>query len=1013
MARRYAIIEQYREKRRQLAERGGSINETNLRSAFQNCLSAYCQREKLELIPELPLSNGLRPDGTLRDQMRLNYGYWEAKDTKDDLHREIERKTKRGYPTDNILYEDGNTAFLMQNGRPVMEIEMANNAALDRIIRTFLSHQPEPVADFNRAIIKFQSDLPALLQALRDMIQDAHAANAKYREAEETFLRLCKQTINPSIVVADVREMLIQHILTRDIFWRVFNDEDFHKQNNIARQLEELQNTFITREKRKDLLSRILHYYAAIQKTASQIANHGEKQHFLRGVYESFYRAYNPKAADRLGVFYTPEEIVSFMVRAADELTHKHFNRRLYDKNVQILDPATGTGTFIAELISFFPKGNLRHKFDNELHANELAILPYYIANLNIEHTYKEKLGSYREFPNACFVDTLDNVGHIGQRGQGLLGGLSRENIRRIRQQNEKEISVIIGNPPYNANQLNENENNKNRKYPAVDKQIKDTYLHASTAQKTKLYDMYVRFVRWASDRLGDDGVLAFVTNSSFIDARGFDGFRKVVAEEFNELRIIDLKGRSRDVSREEQKAQGGNVFGVRVGIAVWFFVKNKARKGADIHYHECAPEMFARDKLDFLKQARDLSDIDFSHIIPDNRHNWIRQTSNDFDSLLCVADKAAKTNAANGKETSVFKKYSLGVSTNRDDWAYGMDTKSVTKKVRYFISEYEAARAEFAGKEFTQDDLGSEIKWSRDLKNCLKANMRARYRASCIRPVMYRPFAKKQLYLDHIVDDVISGNFNLFPRGEPGTNKTICFAVSSGHFCALAADAVADLHFTGSSQCLPLYHYTPEGERVSNITKWGLQKFRAHYKNKKISAEDVFHYTYAVLHNPAYLNKYRLNIMRDFPRLPFYANFRKWVNWGKKLMDLHIGYASQKPAMRRVDTKAAAGSPKLKANKKDGKIVIDEKTTLTDIPPAAWDYKLGSRSALEWVLDQHKEKKIRDDTVRVKFNTYKFADHKESAIDLLRRVCTVSTETMKIIAEMEKEKMSSPQNRE
>lgn len=1010
---RYTIIDQYRKKLRQLADIGGKDNEGSLRDAFYGCLSAYCQRQDLELISELTLPNGTRPDGTVRNQMRLNYGYWEAKDTKDDIDRAIDAKRSAGYPTDNILFENGDTAVLIQKGRETMRVAMADDAKLNRIIGSFLSYKPVPVASFNRAIEQFQHDLPMILTALRDMIDDARIVNNKYREAEDAFLLLCREAVNPAITADDVREMLIQHILTRDIFRRVFDDEDFHMQNNIARQLEDLQNTFITREKRQELLARIRHYYAAIQEAAAQIADYRGKQHFLKVLYENFYRAYNPKAADRLGVFYTPEEIVAFMVRAADELTHQHFNRRLYDKKVQILDPATGTGTFIAELISFFPKAHLRQKYDEELHANEVAILPYYIANLNIEHAYMAKAGEYREYANACFVDTLDNVGHGNHRGQGLLGGLSAENIRRIKRQNKKEISVIIGNPPYNANQLNENENNKNRKYPHVDERIKGSYVSKSTAQNNaNLYDMYTRFIRWASDRLGDNGVLAFVSNSSFLDATAFDGFRKVVAEEFNELRIVDLKGAIRGVSREEAKKQGGNVFGVKVGIAVWFFVKNQARRGNDIFYYGCDPEMSASDKLSFLHQKRGLDEIEFVHIIPDARHNWINLADNDFDSLLCVADKATKSAKTPTGENAVFKLFSLGVVTNRDDWVYDFNKQRLTTKVKHLVKKYASVRAKFGGENFSDEQLGTGIKWTRDLKRRLRKNDALVYENACVRTAMYRPFVRKHLYFGRELNEMVYQNPSIFPRGVNGENKAICFAVNTGFFCSLATDTLADLHFTGDSQCLPLYRYDAQGRRTSNITKWGLAQFRTHYGNKKISAEDIFHYTYAVLHNPAYVDKYRLNLLREFPRLPFYADFHKWARWGKKLMDLHVNYASAKPAkLRLVDIDAPAGAVKLKADKKDGKIVIDEKTTLAGIPATAWDYQLGNRSALEWVLDQHKEKKIRDDIVREKFNTYKFADHKESAIDLLRRVCTVSTETMKIIAEMEKEENEPPKD--
>ena len=344
--------------------------------------------------------------------------------------------------------------------------------------------------------------------------------------------------------------MLLQHILTQDIFLRVFGEDQFHRENNIARQLAALEQTFFTGDVRRQAIDRLRAYYGAIGRAADEIAEYAEKQKFLKAVYEDFYKAYNPAAADRLGVVCTPNEVVDFIIRGADHLLRKHFGRGLADDNVQILDPATGTGTFVTSLIDYLPAERLEYKYLNEIHANEVAILPYYIANLNIEYSYREKTGRYLEFPNLCFVDTLDNLdwqqsgatgGAVTRQAAFNLGGLSEENWIRGQEQNEKPISVVIGNPPYNANQQNENDNNRNRQYPDIDRRISETYISASTAQKTKQYDMYKRFIRWASDRLADDGIVAFVTNRAYLDTRQDDGFRQLAATEFSDLYILDL----------------------------------------------------------------------------------------------------------------------------------------------------------------------------------------------------------------------------------------------------------------------------------------------------------------------------------------------------------------------------------------------------------------------------------------------------------------------------------------
>jgi predicted helicase len=370
--------------------------------------------------------------------------------------------------------------------------------------------------------------------------------------------------------------MLIQHILTEEIFISIFSDAQFHRENNIARELYKVEETFFTGTTKHTTLNSIRHYYDIIKARANEMVNYQEKQYFLKVIYESFYKSYNPKAADKLGIVYTPNEIVKFMLASTDFLLIKYFNKALSYKNVEILDPSTGTGTFITELIeNFIQAKDLAFKYKNEIHANEVAILPYYIANLNIEYTFQQKMKYYEPYPNICFVDTLDNVDFINRKGQGIFNfGLGAENAERIRRQNQRKISVIIGNPPYNANQANENDNNKNRAYEVVDKRIKETFIHHSKAQKTKVYDMYARFFRWAMDRIDENGIISFITNRSFISSRTFDGFRKVVQDEFDYCYIYDTQSDVRANSRIAGSSH--NVFGIQTGVAMLFLVRKK-----------------------------------------------------------------------------------------------------------------------------------------------------------------------------------------------------------------------------------------------------------------------------------------------------------------------------------------------------------------------------------------------------------------------------------------------------
>ncbi len=388
---------------------------------------------------------------------------------------------------------------------------------LFHLLELFFAYERAAVADFRRAVSQFAADLPAVLQRLREIIAEKRAASRDFARAELKFLDHAREAINPAVTEEDVQEMLIQHVLTEDIFAKVFNNPDFHRKNNVAHALYELEEKLFGYGEKQRLLTALRPYYVGIESTASVIESHSEKQLFLKGLYENFYKVYNPLAADRLGVVYTPGEIVRFMIRSADWLCHKHFGKGLDDRGVEILDPATGTGTFIVELLEHF-RGNrekLAYKYKEELHANEVAILPYYVANLNIEATYQAITGQFAEFPGLVFVDTLDNVDALGiysGHQHDLLGAIADENAERIKRQNRRKISVIIGNPPYNAWQENYNFRNPNRPYKRVDERIKHTYIREGRAQnQSSVYDMYTRFVRWASDRLSEDGIVCFI----------------------------------------------------------------------------------------------------------------------------------------------------------------------------------------------------------------------------------------------------------------------------------------------------------------------------------------------------------------------------------------------------------------------------------------------------------------------------------------------------------------------
>ena len=1018
----HVLIQQYLNQLQDLRKVSGTHRESVVREAFKDLLKGWARQHDLVFVPEYEITTPAKDrryvDGALLHTLRMPFGYWEAKDEKDDLDAEIEFKLRRGYPQDNIIFEDSTQAVLIQSKREVIRCPVDDVAKLEKLLNLFFGYERAEVSEFRKAVEQFKTDLPAVLQALREMIEQAFRENAEFRTASQRFLDHAKEAINPSLTEADVREMLIQHVLTEEIFSKVFGEDDFHHQNNVAKELYALEGTFFTGDLKKRTLRGLDLYYAAIRAAAAQIGSHHEKQAFLKVIYENFYKVYNKKAADRLGVVYTPNEIVRFMIESADWLCEKHFGKNLIDREVEILDPATGTGTFITELLEHFrgQPAKLKHKYLQELHANEVAILPYYVANLNIESTYAAITGHYLEFPNLCFVDTLDNVGlHTAQHmSQGaLFGSVSEENVARIKRQNGRKISVIIGNPPYNAWQENFNLKNPNQPYQHVDARIRETYQELGTAQnQIALYDMYVRFFRWASDRLAENGVLAFISNRSFLDSLTFDGFRKAVTTEFNEVWIVDLGG---DV-RENPKLSGTthNIFGIQTGVAISFLVKRHRAQGCRIFYSR-RPEMeTAQEKLAFLGNAK-LETVEREEIKPDPKSNWINQTHNDFDSLLPVIDKTTKAAKSKRSERAIFKLFSAGVKTQRDEWVYDFSSKALEAKMKFLVEQYERER--ITGKHQTKDI----IKWDSDFDRYLNRGIEKHFDKEAIIPSLYRPFCKQWFYFDRHFNGRIYQWASILPK-QAETNRLILYTQpgSQKPFMVGSAETVCDLHFVGAaagSECLPLYRYDDAGNRTDNITDWALDQFKKQYQpgrakqSRSITKEAIFRYVYGVLHDPAYREEYAQNLKREFPRIPFYADFWQWADWGKELVDQHIGYEQAAPAkLTRTDipdekSLKAGVAPKamLKADKATGSIVLDSETTLSGIPPEAWAYTLGNRSALEWILDQYKEKKPKDPTIREKFDTYRFGDYKEKVIDLLLRVTTVSVRTVVIVNAMKK----------
>lgn len=553
----------------------GVKHEGAVRSAFQTLLESCGKQFSWTLVPEYQKKRQgkrISIDGALVDQFSLPHGYWEAKDEQDHLRKEVKKKFAVGYPNDNIIFQSPERAILYQNGKEVFDADLNIADELVRVLGLFFDYQPPAYEEWEQAVKRFQEQLPELGEALLKVLDDARLNNKTFLAAFDTFYELCRTSINPNLSEKAVEEMLIQHLLTERIFRTVFHNSEFAKRNVIAKEIENVILALTSQSfSREDFLKRFDHFYRAIEFTASTIDSFSEKQAFLNNIYERFFQGFSVNVADTHGIVYTPQPIVNFMVKSVEDILKNEFGKSLSDENVQILDPFVGTGNFLVRVMEEIKLSSLEQKYADELHCNEVMLLPYYIASMNIEHEYFEKVGRYEPFEGICLVDTFG----LAESQQQTLSFMTEENTERIRKQKEAPITVIIGNPPYNVGQLNENDNNKNRKYPILDKRVAETYAKDSKAtNKNALSDPYVKAIRWASDRINEDGILALVTNSSFIESIAFDGMRKNLEQNFDAIYIFDLGGNV----RKNPKLSGTthNVFGIQVGVSINIFVKKR-----------------------------------------------------------------------------------------------------------------------------------------------------------------------------------------------------------------------------------------------------------------------------------------------------------------------------------------------------------------------------------------------------------------------------------------------------
>ena len=568
----YDALETYR--------RLGEDNEGTVSVAFQHLLESCGRQFQWTLLQQYQIKRvkkqPLRVDGALVDEYNLARGLWEAKDPKDDLKKEVQKKFAVGYPKDNIIFQQPDRAILYQDGKLVFDEDISKPQGLVDVVKQFFEYCPPRIEQWEQAAVEFGDRVKEHAEALLGLIREQEKINKQFIDAFGHFWELCKKSINPNLSAKAVEEMLIQHLLTERIFRSVFNNPDFARKNVIAVEIEKVIDALTSKHfSRSHFLSKLDRFYGAIEETAATIDDFSQKQGFLNTVYEKFFQGFSVKIADTHGIVYTPQPIVNFMVKSVEDILQREFGKSLVDKGVHILDPFVGTGNFILRImqeIVEIQKSALPYKYEHDLHCNEVMLLPYYIASMNIEHEYYEQTGGYKAFDGICLVDTFEDQS-IEQ-----LNLFAPENMKRVETQRKSDIFVIIGNPPYNVGQLNENDNNKNRKYTnknktGIDDRVSATYAKASKATlKNSLSDVYVKAIRWASDRIGDEGIVAFVTNNSFIDGIAFDGMRQYLEQEFDQIYVFDLGGNI----RKNPKLSGTthNVFGIQVGVSVNILVK-------------------------------------------------------------------------------------------------------------------------------------------------------------------------------------------------------------------------------------------------------------------------------------------------------------------------------------------------------------------------------------------------------------------------------------------------------
>ena len=804
------------------------------------------------------------------------------------------------------------------------------------------------------------------------------------REQFDKFLLELRDDLNDSVSEDDAIEMLAQHLITKPVFDALFGDYKFTERNSVSVALEKVINA-IDKHKISKEADSLEKFYQSVSRRARAIKDNESKQAIIVELYNKFFLHAFPKTVRRLGIVYTPVEVVDFILHSVNDILKTEFNQTLGSHNVHILEPFAGTGTFITRLIQsgLIPDENLRYKYKNEIFVNEIVLLAYYIAAVNIEDTFHNKFGGdYEPFENICLTDTFQ----LHEQEGDLISDLMQQNSDLRKHQKSKHIQVIVSNPPYSIGQRRQNDNAQNIVYKSLSKSITDSYARESKANlKKSLYDSYILAMKWASDRIGDSGIVALNTNAGWIDGNSTDGLRKCLEKEFSSIYVVHLRGNLRTVGEEAAK-EGGNVFeyGTRTPVAVSIFVRNpdKIKSGKiEIKIYDIGDYLSRNQKLEKLRNINSLKTLDaddWINIRPNKHFDWLNQRSDTFDSFVCLGNKK-------GKEQVIFEEYSLGVVTGRDAWTYNFSKNNVSRNMRRMLEVYNNERLRFMELQlpYSGNKLNTEAKnkinndstkisWTANLIKDLASNKIRNFNLSAVTESLYRPFTKQWLYYDRNFNERVYRMPTIFPLGLNDVQNKIIMTDStySGYGqLALMSDTIPDLHCNGDSQSFPFYVYSEHKEKRNSMSPYCMEELTGKFKDVSIKREDIFYYVYGILHSPNYLEKYKNNLSKQLPRIPKVKreeDFWAFSKAGRELGDLHCGYEDVPPNnVTFAKGDVALSTPedpetfyrvtKMKFAKKGDKstVIYNNNITITNIPLEAYDYVINRKPALEWVMDR------------------------------------------------------------